>query len=111
MKYKGYYGTVNFSAEDKIFYGKLEFINSAVMFEGTDVKSLEKDFKAAVNEYIELCKEQEIEPQKPFKGSFNVRTGTELHRKAVIHAIENNKNLNTLVTEALENYLEHKKAA
>ncbi len=110
MKYKGHYGSVNFSAEDKIFYGKLEFINSAVLFEGTDIKSLEKDFKEAVNDYIEMCKQKGLEPQKPFNGSFNVRTGSELHRRAVIYAQEQNSNLNKVVIEALENYLPSKAA-
>jgi predicted HicB family RNase H-like nuclease len=110
MKYKGYYGSVNFSAEDKVFYGKLEFINSAVLFEGTDIKSLEKDFKEAVTDYIEMCKKKGLEPQKPFKGSFNVRTGSELHRRAVFYAQEQNSNLNKIIIDALENYLPSKAA-
>jgi len=105
MKYKGYYGSVNFSAEDKVFYGKVEFINSAVLFEGTDIQSLEKDFENAVDDYIKLCKKKGIEPQKPFKGSFNVRTGSELHKRAVLYAQEQNSNLNTVIVEALESYL------
>jgi len=105
MKYKGYYGSVNFSAEDKVFYGKLEFINSAVLFEGTDIKSLEKDFKEAVNDYIEMCEKKGLEPQKPFKGSFNVRTGSDLHRRAALYAQGKNTNLNKIIIEALENYL------
>lgn len=106
LEYKGYYGSVNFSAEDKVFYGKLEFINSTVLFEGTDIKSLEKDFKNAVNDYIEMCQEKGLEPQKPFKGTFNVRTGPELHRRAVLYAQTKNTNLNKIVIEALENYLQ-----
>lgn len=110
MQYKGYYGSVNFSAEDRIFYGKLEFINSAVLFEGVDIKSLEKDFKDAVKDYIQMCKKKGLEPQKPFKGSFNVRTGSELHRRAVLYAQEQNSNLNKVIIEALENYLPSKAA-
>ena len=33
LEYKGYIGRVEFSAEDKIFHGKLEFINDLVTFE------------------------------------------------------------------------------
>ncbi|MCE2928863.1 MAG: type II toxin-antitoxin system HicB family antitoxin [Candidatus Caenarcaniphilales bacterium] len=109
IEYKGYYGSVNFSAEDKVFYGKLEFINSAIMFEGTDIKSLEKDFKNAVEDYLTLCQKKGIDPQRPFKGSFNVRTGEDLHRKLVVYAEKNDLNLNKVVVEALEEYL--KKAA
>lgn len=30
MKYKGYYGSINFEADDMEFFGKLEFINSLI---------------------------------------------------------------------------------
>lgn len=34
MKYKNYIGSVSFSDEDNVFYGKIEGINSMVNFEG-----------------------------------------------------------------------------
>jgi len=42
MKYKDYFGTVHYSDEDEVFYGKLAFIRSLVTYEGTDVKSLKE---------------------------------------------------------------------
>ena len=44
------------------------------------------------------------QPNKPFKGSFNVRVGPNLHRAAVIAAGE--KKLNQFVCEAIEEKLE-----
>lgn len=38
MKYKGFIGSVDYSAADEVFYGKLEFIDDLVNFEGTTVK-------------------------------------------------------------------------
>lgn len=105
LKYKGYYGSVDYSEEDEVFFGKVEFIRGLISYEGTDVKSLKKAFQGAVNDYLKSCKEQGVEAQKPFKGSFNVRVGTDLHRKAVILAEKKNFNLNKVVTEALEKYL------
>ena len=35
LKYKGFVGSVNFCAEDRAFYGKVEGINDLVTFEGT----------------------------------------------------------------------------
>ena len=105
MNYKGYYGSVHYSDEDRVFHGKIEFIRGLVSYEGSDVKSLRKAFKEAVDDYLELCAEEGREPDKPFKGSFNVRTGSDLHRKAVLFARANRTNLNKVVTEALEKYL------
>ena len=105
MHYKEYFGSVHYSDEDKIFFGKIEFIRSLINYEGTDVESLQQSFEEAVDVYLQLCQDKSIEPDKSFKGSFNVRTGSELHRKVAIYAKEQGVNLNKVVTEALEQYL------
>ncbi|MBU1054193.1 MAG: type II toxin-antitoxin system HicB family antitoxin [Proteobacteria bacterium] len=105
MSYKGYIGSVHYSDEDQLFFGKLEYIKSLVNYEGTDVKSLKHSFEEAVEDYLELCTQEELEPEQPFKGSFNVRAGSELHRRAALYAKEKGLNLNKVVTEALEQYL------
>ena len=105
MSYKGYYGSVHYSDDDQVFHGKLEFIRNLVSYEGTDVKALRAAFEEAVVDYLQLCQEEGREPEKPFKGSFNVRTGPDLHRRAALFAKSKGLNLNTVVTEALETYL------
>jgi len=105
MAYKGYYGSVHYSDEDQIFHGKIEFIRSLVSYEGTDVKNLRIAFEEAVDDYLELCEKENKEPETPFKGSFNVRTGPDLHRKAVLFAKSKGTNLNSIITDALEKYL------
>ena len=57
------------------------------------------------DDYIELCEEAGKEPEMPFKGSFNVPTGTDLHRRAALVAKSKGMNLNKIVTDTLENYL------
>lgn len=106
IEYKGYLGSVNYNDEDRIFYGKVEYIRSLISYEGQDVESLRASFHEAVEDYLALCQERGIEPEKPFKGSFNIRPGTDLHRRAAIAAEQRGINLNKLVTEALEKYLE-----
>lgn len=105
MKYKEYLGSVNYNDEDEIFYGKVEYIRSLISYEGHDVASLRASFHEAVDDYLKLCQHKRIAPEKPFKGSFNVRPGAILHRRAAIAAEERGINLNQLVTEALEQYL------
>lgn len=105
MKYREYLGSVNYNDEDEIFYGKVEYIRSLISYEGHDVASLRASFHEAIDDYLELCQHQGIAPEKPFKGSFNVRPGATLHRRAAIAAKERGINLNQLVTEALEQYL------
>ncbi|MBG1266172.1 type II toxin-antitoxin system HicB family antitoxin [Nostoc sp. WHI] len=105
MQYKDYFGSIHYSDEDKIFYGQIEHIRSLISFEGEDVASLRASFEEAIDDYLALCEEKGIEPEKPFKGSFNVRVGSQLHRQAALYAQQRGVNLNKLVTDALERYL------
>lgn len=105
MEYQGYCGSVNYSDEDEIFYGKVEYICGLISYEGYDVESLKANFQSAVDDYLELCQDKGIEAEKPFKGSFNIRLDTGLHKRAAITAQQRGINLNELVTEAIAQYL------
>ena len=102
MTYKGYFGSVHYNDEDKVFYGKLEFIRALVSYEGIDVASLRKAFEEAVDDYLDLCEESGKEPEKPFKGTFNIRLDPSLHQRLVTHALDEGKTLNAFIKEALE---------
>jgi predicted HicB family RNase H-like nuclease len=101
MTYKGYIGSVHFSEDDETFYGKLEAIDDLIMFEGESVRELKKAFHDAVDDYIQACKEAGREPQKPFKGSFNVRLAPDLHKRAALEAAKKGISLNQLVQDAI----------
>jgi predicted HicB family RNase H-like nuclease len=101
IHYKGYYGSVHFDDEDLIFHGKIEFIRALVSYESTNAKGLKQAFEEAVDEYLATCHSQEIEPEIPFKGSLNVRIGSELHRRVAIFAEQNHVSINKFIMEAL----------
>lgn len=107
IKHKGYFGSVHYNAADRIFYGKVEFIRSLVSYEGRDADSLESAFQEAVEDYLATCAKLGREPEKPFKGSFNVRIAPELHEQVVIAAAQHGMTLNRFVTEALSQALSH----
>ncbi len=105
MRFKGYYGSVHYSDEDRVFHGKIEFIRSLVSYEASYVAALREAFEEAIDDYIELCSVEGTPPEKSFSGTFNVRTGSDLHRKAALFAKTRGTNLNRLVSEALEKYI------
>ena len=102
MYYKEYYGSVHFDEDELIFYGKIEFIRVSVSYEATNARSLKKAFHEAVDDYLELCKSQDIEPEYPFKGSLNVRLGPELHRKVAAAAAAHHVSTNKFIASTLE---------
>ena len=102
LEYKSYLGTVNYSAKDKVFYGKLEGINDLVNFEADNVKDLEAGFKEAVNDYLETCKELGKTPEKTYKGVFNVRVPSSIHKRIAMLAAKKGLKLNDLVNRSLD---------
>lgn len=106
MKYKGYWAEIKYSDEDECFFGYIEGLKDDIIsFEGNSVKELKKDFKNAIEDYLNICKEINKEPEKQCKGSLNVRLGVELHNKAKMKSIEKNISINELIKEAVTLYL------
>ena len=105
MEYKGYYGTVEFSAADKILYGKVIGVNSLISFEGDSVQSLKEDFEGAIDDYLEMCAEEGAEPEKAYKGSFNVRVSPELHKTLALYSASRGRTLDSVVEEALRHHV------
>jgi len=102
IEYNGYIGSIEYSPEDKCFFGKLEMIDDLVTFEATTADELEENFHNAVDEYIKTCKELGREPQKVYKGVFNVRIEPELHKKLYLQAVKSNTSLNSYIRQILK---------
>lgn len=62
MIYKNFIGSVKYSPEDKVFFGKIEFTDDLVSYEGNTLKKLNVAFHEAVDDYIELCEFNDREP-------------------------------------------------
>jgi len=101
LEYKGYTGSLEFSEEDSLLFGKVLGIQSLISYEGESARELLEDFHHAVDEYLALCRTNGEEPEKPFKGSFNIRIAPELHKRLFLEAISRNMSLNSLVQEKL----------
>lgn len=108
LTYKGFIGSVHFSADDKVFHGRIVDIKDLVTFEGDNVSELIKAFYDAVDDYLDLCKEAGKEPLKLHKGSFNVRVSSQLHSRAITVAAMRRITLNKLVQTAVEHEVEGK---
>ncbi len=105
LEYKGFHGTVHFSNEDAVFFGKIAGINDLVTFEGASVKELNTAFAEAVEDYISICEKKNIPVLKSLKGSFNVRISPNLHQKAVLTSSKQGISLNQFVQQAIESSL------
>ncbi len=104
MEYKGYTATVEFDESVGRLHGRV--VNSGpypiMTFEATDVEGIQREFHRSVDEYLESCMEDGVEPRKPFSGKLNVRLGPVLHQRVARSAAESGLSLNSWIVQALE---------
>ena len=103
IEYEGYIGSVEYDSEAKIFHGEIINTRDVITFQGTTVKEIEKAFKDSINDYIAWCKEEGVEPEKPYSGKFNVRLSPQLHRRIAVLAKQRKISLNSFVEKAITN--------
>lgn len=105
LNYKGFIGSVHFSSTDKVFFGKVEGVNDLITFEGESVDELVSSFQYVVDEHIKDCASENIDVEKSYKGSFNVRLNPELHRRIAISAKMRGESINKFVSNMLSQSL------
>lgn len=105
IEYKGYVGSVEFSEPDSLFYGKVMGLRSLISYEGGTAQELISDFHEAVEDYLALCRDEGKEPERAYKGSFNVRVSPELHKQAVVYSLAHQITLNSFVESAIRQSL------
>ncbi len=54
MEYKGYVGSIEFSEEDNVFYGKIQNVSGLISYEGETERDLYVDFCGAVEAFLTL---------------------------------------------------------
>lgn len=105
LSYKGYLASIDFSIEDGCLVGKVEHIQDSIIFGADTLPELAEEFHLAVDDYLQTCEELGKEPDKPFKGSFNVRVTSQLHKDAAYEATKCGESLNQYVAKAVEDRL------
>ena len=102
MEYKGYRGTVHYSAEDRLLHGRILGIEDVVNFEGADVDELEEAFREAVDDYLALCEKLGRAPDREYSGRIPLRIDSALHRRVAIAADSEAKSVNSWIADTLQ---------
>lgn len=103
LNHKGYKGAAEY--EDGYLVLKILHIEDSISTHVTDTSKAQKAFAELVEDYLETCRELGKEPERPCKGSFNVRVGPDLHKAALHAAARRSQSLNSWVCDAISRQL------
>jgi predicted HicB family RNase H-like nuclease len=101
LSHLGFHGTAEVSYEDDCLHGKVLFIDDLITYEGGTPAGLKAAFIDAVDRYLAYCERTGKPANKPYSGTFNIRTGPEIHREACKVAAESEQSLNDFVRDCI----------
>jgi predicted HicB family RNase H-like nuclease len=101
-RYKGYTATVDIDIDSGVLHGRVIGLRDVVTFESANVKGLQKEFQSSIDDYLEFCKEESVEPEKPYSGNIVLRMPKSLHKKLDIISSTEGKSINKLIISLLE---------
>jgi predicted HicB family RNase H-like nuclease len=108
--YKGYSATVSFDEDGLMFHGEVLGIKDVITFQARTAEDLPAAFHESLDDYLEWCAEDGIEPEKPYSGKLAFRTTPEHHRlisdAAAANAISINQWMDSTLTKAARETLE-----
>ena len=79
LTYKGYTARVEFDADDGLLTGTLAGIDDCIVFQAESVPELKKEFRDAVDGYLQSCAEVGKAPDKPASGKVFLRMAPRVH--------------------------------
>ena len=106
LKYKGYFGRVDYDPDAKILHGEVMGLRDVITFQADSVAGIEKAFRESVDDYLAFCRSRGESPERPASGQFVVRAGAKLHRDLTTLARVTGTSLNALVVEFLKRQVE-----
>lgn len=80
MQYKGYRAAVTFDDEAGVFHGEVTGTRDVIIFEGTSVVELRKEFEFSINDYLRAREARGRTPDKAYSGKIRLR----IHRRSTV---------------------------
>jgi len=102
MIINGQKATICYDEDVDMFRGEFVGLNGGADFYAKDIQGLHDEGATSLKVFLDMCKEDDVEPYKVFSGKFNVRIAPDLHADVVAAAKSKGESLNQFVVETLE---------
>ena len=79
MDIDGYRAVIRIDSEIDMFRGGFIGLNGGADFYAPDVAGLRKEGAASLEVFVEMCREDGVEPRRRYSGRLNLRMSPEMH--------------------------------
>ncbi len=101
MEIDGYKAVIQYDPEIEMFRGEFIGLNGGADFYATDIDGLRKEGKISLEAFLDMCREDGVEPRKEYSGKFNLRINPDLHAEVSARAMATGKSLNQWITDLI----------
>jgi len=102
MEIDGYKAVVTYDPDIEMFRGEFLGLNGGADFYAKDVEGLKREGAISLKVFLDMCREDGVEPRREFSGRFNLRVQPRLHEEISIAAAAEGKSLNQWITDTLK---------
>ena len=97
----GYRAVVQYDPDIEMFRGEFVGINGGADFYAGDVAGLKREGAKSLQVFLDMCREDGVDPRRQFSGKFNLRLSPALHERIVAASAAEGMSLNQWVFNAL----------
>ncbi len=105
MEINGYRAVIQYDPDIDMFRGEFVGLNGGADFYAKDIDSLRKEGEISLKVFLDMCREDGVEPRKTYSGKFNLRVSPQLHAEIATRAAAAGKSLNQWVADVLNESL------
>ena len=98
----GHRAVVQYDPDIDAFRGEFVGLNGGADFYAQDIASLRREGEISLKVFLEMCREDGVEPRREYSGKFNLRVSPQLHAAVAMRAAADDKSLNQWVADVLD---------
>jgi len=102
MTIGGHRAVVQFDPDIQMFRGEFVGLNGGADFYADSIEGLHREGETSLKVFLQMCKEDGVDPVRHFSGKFQVRVPETVHAKASEAARARGVSLNQFVMSAIE---------
>lgn len=106
LEHDGIKARVVYDPDIEMFRGEILGLTGSADFYAADVASLKQEMKESLNVYLDICREQGVEPYKVYSGKIAFRTKADIHERLEALAISQGMSINKMLESLVEKGLD-----